>query len=367
MAIIETGGCVKKKIAVVPGDGIGPEVVAEAVKVLKAVEKKFGHEFLLREALAGGAAIDAVGTPMPEDTMKLCLESDAVLLGALGAFKYDVGPFEKRPERALMRLRRELKVYINLRPAKAHNQLLHFSPFKEEKAKDVDIMIVRELTGGIYFGEPRGVSTVNGEERGVNTLAYSESEIRRILTFAFGLARKRRNTLCSVDKANILETFQLWRRIAEEMSAEYPDVQTNHLYVDNAAMQIINNPRQFDVIVTGNMFGDILSDEASTIGGSLGMMPSASIGGSIGLYEPVHGSAPDIAGRNIANPIATIKSAEMMLRYSFGMEKEADCIDQAVEAALDAGYRTRDIYREGDILLKTHEMGDRIAGYVRTH
>lgn len=354
----------KKRIAVIPGDGIGSEVMKEAVKALRAVGKKFKHEFILEEGAAGGASIDSQNTSMPDETIRLCLGSDAVLLGALGGPKYDVGPFALRPERGLLKLRKALGAFINLRPAKAYDQLLGVSPFKEEIARGVDIMFVRELTGGIYFGEPRGISQVNGERCGINTLVYTESEIRRILKVGFDLARKRRKKLCSVEKANILETFQLWRELAEESSKEYPDIAFHELYVDNAAMQLVLNPKQFDVIVAGNMFGDILSDEASPIGGSLGMMPSASIGGKIGLYEPVHGSAPDIMGKNIANPIATIKSVEMMLRYSFELEREADEIDSAVNVILSDGYRTKDIFRDGDILVGTEEMGNRIVAHI---
>lgn len=354
----------KKQIAVIPGDGIGTEVVREGIRVLQAIGKKFSRDFVITEALAGGAAIDTVGVPLPAETLQLCLDSDAVLLGALGGPKYDVGPSHLRPERALLGLRRELGAYINLRPAKVYSQLLPISPLKKELAEGVDIMIVRELTGGLYFGEPRGITVVDGGERGINTLVYTEHEIQRILKVGFELAGLRRKKLCSVEKANILETFQLWRRIAVEMGKENPGITLNHLYVDNAAMQLILNPRQFDVIVSSNMFGDILSDEAAGIGGSLGLMPSASIGGPVGLYEPVHGSAPDIMGKNIANPIAMIKTVEMMFTYTFNLPEEAHCIDRAVDSVLSAGYRTKDIYREGDKLVGTKEMGDQIVKYI---
>lgn len=354
----------KKQITVIPGDGIGTEVVREGIRVLQTVCKKFDYQFVIQEALAGGAAIDALGIPMPDETMQLCLESDAVLLGALGGPKYDVGPPHLRPERALLALRKELGAYINLRPVKVYSQLLPISPLKKELAEGVDIMIVRELTGGLYFGEPRGITVVDGEERGINTLIYTEHEIQRILKVGFELAGLRKKKLCSVEKANILETYQLWRRIAVEMGEEHPDIILNHMYVDNAAMQLILNPRQFDVIVSSNMFGDILSDEAAGIGGSLGLMPSASIGGPVGLYEPVHGSAPDIMGKNIANPIAMIKTVEMMFTYTLNLPEVANLISIAVDSVLSADYRTKDIYREGDKLVGTSEMGDQIVNYI---
>lgn len=319
------------KIAVLPGDGIGPEIVAQAVKVLKALD--IGLE--MQEAPIGGAGYEAAGDPLPADTLKLAKEADAVLLGAVGDWKYDTLPRDMRPERGLLRIRKELNLFANLRPALLYPELASASTLKPEVVAGLDIMIVRELTGDIYFGQPRGISTLpNGEREGINTMRYSESEIRRIGHVAFSIAMKRNKKVCSVDKANVLETTELWRQIMIEISKEYPEVELSHMYVDNAAMQLIRAPKQFDVMVTGNIFGDILSDEASMLTGSIGMLPSASLdANNKGMYEPSHGSAPDIANQDIANPLATILSAAMMLRYSFNDEVNAVRIENAVKKA----------------------------------
>jgi 3-isopropylmalate dehydrogenase len=347
------------KIAVLPGDGIGPEIVAQAVKVLNALN--IGIE--MKEAPIGGAGYEASGDPLPADTLKLAKESDAVLLGAVGDWKYDSLPRDMRPERGLLRIRKELNLFANLRPALLYPELASASTLKSEVVAGLDIMIVRELTGDIYFGQPRGISTLpNGEREGVNTMRYSESEIRRIGHVAFSIAMKRNKKVCSVDKANVLETTELWRQVMIEISKEYPEVELSHMYVDNAAMQLIRAPKQFDVMVTGNIFGDILSDEASMLTGSIGMLPSASLdANNKGMYEPSHGSAPDIANQDIANPLATILSAAMMLRYSFNDEKNATRIEDAVKKALAQGYRTADIYTEGIKKVKCSEMGDAVV------
>ena len=347
------------KIAVLPGDGIGPEIVAQAVKVLNALN--IGLE--MKEAPIGGAGYEATGDPLPADTLKLAKESDAVLLGAVGDWKYDSLPRDMRPERGLLRIRKELNLFANLRPALLYPELASASTLKPDVVAGLDIMIVRELTGDIYFGQPRGISTLpNGEREGVNTMRYSESEIRRIGHVAFSIAMKRNKKVCSVDKANVLETTQLWRQVMIEISKEYPEVELSHMYVDNAAMQLIRAPKQFDVMVTGNIFGDILSDEASMLTGSIGMLPSASLdANNKGMYEPSHGSAPDIANQDIANPLATILSAAMMLRYSFNDEKNATRIEDAVKKALAQGYRTADIYTEGTQKVKCSEMGDAVV------
>ena len=346
------------KIAVLPGDGIGPEIVAQAVKVLNALN--IGLE--MKEAPIGGAGYEAAGDPLPADTLKLAKESDAVLLGAVGDWKYDSLPRDMRPERGLLRIRKELNLFANLRPALLYPELASASTLKLEVVAGLDIMIVRELTGDIYFGQPRGISTLpNGEREGVNTMRYSESEIRRIGHVAFSIAMKRNKKVCSVDKANVLETTELWRQVMIEISKEYPEVELSHMYVDNAAMQLIRAPKQFDVMVTGNIFGDILSDEASMLTGSIGMLPSASLdANNKGMYEPSHGSAPDIANQDIAKPLATILSAAMMLRYSFNDEKNATRIEDAVKKALAQGYRTADIYTEGTKKVKCSEMGDAV-------
>ncbi len=347
------------KIAVLPGDGIGPEIIAQAVKVLNALN--IGLE--MQEAPIGGAGYEAAGDPLPAETLKLTKEADAVLLGAVGDWKYDTLPRDMRPERGLLRIRKELNLFANLRPALLYPELASASTLKPEVVAGLDIMIVRELTGDIYFGQPRGISILpNGEREGINTMRYSESEIRRIGHVAFSIAMKRNKKVCSVDKANVLETTELWRQVMIEISKEYPEVELSHMYVDNAAMQLIRAPKQFDVMVTGNIFGDILSDEASMLTGSIGMLPSASLdANNKGMYEPSHGSAPDIANQDIANPLATILSAAMMLRYSFNDEANALRIEDAVKKALAQGYRTADIYTEGTEKVKCSEMGDAVV------
>jgi 3-isopropylmalate dehydrogenase len=347
------------KIAVLPGDGIGPEIVAQAVKVLNALN--IGIE--MQEAPIGGAGYEAAGDPLPEATLALAKSSDAVLLGAVGDWKYDKLERHLRPERGLLRIRKELNLFANLRPALLYPELASASTLKPEVVAGLDIMIVRELTGDIYFGQPRGISTLeNGEREGINTMRYSESEIRRIAHVAFGIAMKRNKKVCSVDKANVLETTELWRQVMIEVSKEYPEVELSHMYVDNAAMQLIRAPKQFDVMVTGNIFGDILSDEASMLTGSIGMLPSASLDqNNKGMYEPSHGSAPDIAGKDIANPLATILSAAMMLRYSFNDEANATRIENAVKKALAEGFRTADIHTEGCRKVGCAAMGDAVV------
>lgn len=352
------------KVAVLEGDGIGPEVVSSALKVLKRVGELSGVDFIFEKALIGGSAIDQKGTPLPEETLELCLKSDAVLLGAVGGPKWDDLPTDKRPERGLLEIRKALDLYANLRPAKVYQPLISASPLKEEVARGTDFIVVRELTGDVYYGEPRGVFLQNGKRVGINTMKYTEDEIRRVVRKAFEIASQRRKKLTSVDKSNVLEVSALWRTVVEEEAKNYPDVELEHLYVDNCAMQIVRRPSSFDVIVTGNIFGDILSDEAAVITGSLGMLPSASIGDKYALYEPVHGSAPDIAGKGVANPIATILSASMMLRYSFGLVKEAMTVERAVELVLERGYRTPDIYTEGTIKVGTEGMTDAIIKAV---
>ncbi|MBR0566221.1 3-isopropylmalate dehydrogenase [Azoarcus sp. L1K30] len=349
------------KICVLPGDGIGPEIMAEAVRVLGALDIKFE----LEEGLLGGCAVDATGTPYPEATQKLARQADAVLLGAVGGPKWDNLPREQRPERGLLGIRKDLNLFANLRPAILYPELANASSLKPEIVAGLDILIVRELTGDIYFGQPRGIEVreVNGEQQrvGWNTMIYAEYEIRRILKVAFEAAQKRGKRLCSVDKMNVLECTQLWRDIAEEVARDYPDVELSHMLVDNAAMQLVRNPKQFDVMVTGNMFGDILSDEASMLTGSIGMLPSASLdANNKGLYEPSHGSAPDIAGKGVANPLATILSAAMMLRYTFGLEAPAQRVESAVKKVLAQGLRTGDIFEPGTTKVGTREMGDAV-------
>ena len=352
-----------KKILILPGDGIGPEIVTEAVKVLAALRDDFGLDIQMDEALVGGAAIDATGVSLPDDTLEQAREADAVLLGAVGGPKWDSLPIEIRPEKmALLGLRKGLGLFANLRPAILYSQLADASTLKPEVVSGLDIMIVRELTGGIYFGQPRGIRTLeNGERQGVNTLLYRESEIRRICRVAFEIAMKRSKRVCSVDKANVLECTELWREVATETAKEFPEVELSHMYVDNAAMQLVRRPKQFDVIVTTNMFGDILSDEASMLTGSIGMLPSASLNQTgKGMYEPIHGSAPDIAGQGIANPLATILSVAMLLRYTLDRSDLADRVEAAVVRVLDAGLRTPDIHSPGKEKVGTSEMGDAV-------
>ena len=347
------------KIAVLPGDGIGPEIVAQAVKVLDTLNL----DLQMTEAPIGGAGYEAAGDPLPDATLKLAKDADAVLLGAVGDWKYDKLERHLRPERGLLRIRKELNLFANLRPALLYPELASASTLKPEVVSGLDIMIVRELTGDIYFGQPRGISTLeNGEREGINTMRYSESEIRRIGKVAFDIAMKRNKKVCSVDKANVLETTELWRQVMIELSKDYPEVELSHMYVDNAAMQLIRAPKQFDVMVTGNIFGDILSDEASMLTGSIGMLPSASLdSNNKGMYEPSHGSAPDIAGNDIANPLATILSAAMMLRYTFNDEVNAQRVENAVKKALAQGYRTADIWTEGYSKIGCAAMGDAVV------
>lgn len=348
------------RITLLSGDGIGPEIMAVAVEVLKVVGQQFNLSFEFQEALMGGVAIEAKGEPLPAETVETCKASDAVLLAAIGDFKYDTLPRHLRPETGLLGLRSALGLFANLRPATILPQLIDASTLKREVVEGVDIMVVRELTGGIYFGQPKGIfATESGEKRGVNTMAYTEAEIDRIGRVAFETARKRRKKLCSVDKANVLDVSQLWRDRIIALSAEYPDVELSHMYVDNAAMQLVRNPRQFDTIVTGNLFGDILSDEAAMLTGSIGMLPSASLSASgPGLFEPVHGSAPDIAGQDKANPIAQVLSAAMMLKYGLNQPAASDRIEQAVLKVLDDGKRTGDIMSEGMTAVGCKGMGE---------
>ncbi len=352
------------KIAVLPGDGIGPEILAEAVKVLNALD---GLDFDLQQAPVGGAAYDQTGDPLPTSTLELARKSDAILFGAVGDWKYDTLPREQRPEQAILGLRRELGLFANLRPAMLYPELAGASSLRPEVVAGLDILILRELTGDIYFGKPRGVRRLEGGERqGYDTMTYTETEIRRVAELGFDLARKRGKKLCSVDKANVLETSQFWRDIVTEMGKRYPDVALSHMYVDNCAMQLVRNPKQFDVIVTGNLFGDILSDEASMLTGSIGMLPSASLDAKgKGLYEPIHGSAPDIAGKNLANPLATILSVAMMLRYTFDRPEAADKIEAAVRKVLQQGYRTPDIHEPETRKVGTVEMGDAVVAALK--
>jgi 3-isopropylmalate dehydrogenase len=362
----------KFNIAVLAGDGIGPEIIEQAVGVLESIGKKHGVEFELTEGLVGGASIDANNVPLTDAVLEMALKADAVLLGAVGGPKWEAMDYAIRPERALLALRKELGLFANLRPAKVYPALVNASSLKPEVLEGVDIMVVRELTGGIYFGEPRGVEEVcSGEKRGINTLVYTTSEIDRIARVGFNIAGKRSGKLMSIDKANVLECTELWREVVIETAKDYPVIELSHMYVDNCAMQLIRNPAQFDVIVTGNMFGDILSDEAAMLTGSIGMLASASIGegGKIdglnhengrGMYEPIHGSAPDIAGQGIANPIAAILSVAMMLKYSFDLEEAAASIEGAVEAVLADGLRTADLYEDGTTKVGCKEMGEAI-------
>ncbi len=353
------------KIAVIKGDGIGPEVVDSALEILDAVGEKYGHKFHYTEVLAGGCAYDDCENPLPKETLDVCKESDAVVLGAVGGPKWDDLPGEKRPEAALLGLRKELGLFANLRPAILFGALKGACPLKPEIIGDgLDICVVRELTGGIYFGD-RGFKDTDMGPAAYDIEIYAEKEVERIAKVAFDMAMKREKKVMSVDKANILESSRLWRKTVERVAKDYPEVSLDHMYVDNASMQLIRDPKQFDVIVTTNMFGDILSDEASMITGSIGMLPSASLGGdNKGMYEPVHGSAPDIAGQGKANPLATILSMAMMLKYSFGLGEESDCIEDAVTKALDAGYRTGDIANEGEKVISTAEMTAAVKSYL---
>ena len=358
-------------IAVLPGDGVGVEVTAQAVNVMEAVGRRFGHDFDLRFGTVGGAAIDQLGTPLPDETYELCRSADAILFGAVGGPKWDGPDVDVRPEQGILAIRKRLDLFANLRPVKVVPAIVGSSPIKPELLEGVDMVVVRELTGGLYFGRPKKRWATSRGRRGVDTLKYTEREIERILRVGFELASGRRKHLASVDKANVLESSRLWREIADELSSEYPDVELEHILVDNASMQIVTAPARFDVIVAENMFGDILTDEASVLSGSMGMLPSASLagipgrtGGGVSLYEPIHGTAPDIAGRNVANPIGSILSMALLLRHSLGLEEEASAVESAVDGVLAEGYRTRDIARDGGEVVSTSAMGDVIAGRV---
>ena len=354
-----------KTIAVIRGDGIGPEIVKEAMGVLDAVAEKFGHTFTYKEAPMGGCAIDEFGVPLPDSSLETCLSSDSVLLGAVGGPKWDGQPSANRPERGLLKLRSAMGLYTNIRPARMFSDLSAACPLRADiAARGIDFVVVRELIGGMYFGE-HTTSQVDGEQKAVDVCSYSEHEVRRVARVAFDMARKRRGRVTSIDKANVLDTSRLWRKTVEETAKDYPDVELLHMYVDNAAMQLVRDPSQFDVIVTENLFGDILSDEASQITGSIGMIPSSSMGeGTRGLYEPIHGSAPDIAGQDKANPIGTILAAAMMLRYSFDMAAEADAVESAVDQTLKEGFRCGDIMNEGGKLLGCKAMGAEIRSRI---
>jgi 3-isopropylmalate dehydrogenase len=347
-------------ILILPGDGIGAEVTREAVKVLDQIAKKFHHQLNLTEGLLGGVAIHKTGTPLPQQTIDLALQADATLMGAVGLPEFDQAPPEKRPEKGLLGIRKVLGVYANLRPVRSYKALLDSSPLKNHLVDGTDMIIVRELTGGIYYGVPRGIHQEGAETRAVNTMTYSSSEIARVSRMAFHLARNRRKKVTSVDKSNVLENSQLWRKVVVEIAAEFPDVALDHILVDNCAMQLILNPRRFDILLTENMFGDILSDEGAVLAGSIGMLPSASLGDKKGLYEPVHGSAPDIAGKNKANPFGAIGSVAAMLEYSFGLKEEAAAVNAAVEAVLNSGQVTTDLNGKAT----TSEVGDAVSHHV---
>jgi len=353
------------RIAVLPGDGIGQEVTEQAVRVLRAVEKVSGASFEFEQALVGGAAIDATGHPLPPATLALCQQAQAILFGAVGGPKWENVPHEVRAERGLLAIRKELDLYANLRPATCFSMLVDASPLKRSVVEGTDIMVIRELTGGLYYGEPRGVERfADGSARAVNTMVYTTREIERVARMGFEVARKRRKHLTSVDKNNVLVVSQLWRETVTRVAKDYPDVSLDHVLVDNCSMALVHKPTQFDTIVTENTFGDILSDEAAILAGSMGMLPSASLGGTVGLYEPVHGTAPDIAGKGIANPIAAILSAAMLLRYSLNMVREADRVETAVRRVLEQGHRTKDIAGPSDTVRGTKEMGDLIVQHV---
>ena len=353
------------KIAVIPGDGIGVEVTSQAIRILKKAARILNEEFEFVEVKAGGIAVDTFGKPLPEETLKAALSSDAVLLGAVGGPKWDSLPYDLKPEQALLGLRKSLELYANIRPAIMFDALIASSSLKAEKVKGIDIVVVRELTGGIYFGKPAAILDEGGTRRGVNTMTYTEPEIERIAHTAFRLAKTRSKRVTSVDKANILHTSMLWREVVNKIhKADYPDIKLDHMYVDNAAMQLVRDPRHFDVLLTENMFGDILSDEASMLTGSIGMLPSASIGEKHALYEPVHGSAPDISGKGLANPIASILSVGMLLEYTLKQKELAKKIFRAVERVLNEGYRTADISSDGASTLSTEQMGAKIESFV---
>jgi len=357
------------RVLVLAGDGIGPEVTREAVRVLQRVAERFGHELVLQAALIGGEAIRRTGSPLPEATLEAALAADATLLGAVGLPEFDDAPPEQRPEKGLLGIRKALGVFANLRPVRAYPRLLDASPLKNDRVEGTDLVIVRELTGGLYYGTPRGISGSGPEERGVNSMVYTRAEIERIAHVAFRLACHRRRKLASVDKSNVLEVSQLWRRVVSELAAQYPGVELEHILVDNCAMQLILNPRRFDVVLTENMFGDILSDEAAVLAGSIGMLPSASLGGQrpsgawVGLYEPVHGSAPDIAGQNRANPLGAVGSVAAMLEYSFGLKEEAAAVNRAIEAVLEKGVVTADL-RPAGRPAATSEVGDALIAEI---
>ncbi len=355
----------KIDLTVLPGDGIGPEVTAQGVRVLQAVAARFGHQLQLQEKLIGGAALSAVNDPLPADTIAACLSSGAVLLGAVGSPAFDHNPGHLRPEAGLLRIRRELGAYANLRPALFFPALEDCSPLRPEIVRGTDIMIVRELLGGAYFGQPRSIEGAPGSRLAINTMRYGENEIERIARVAFELAMKRKKRVLSVDKANVLECSRLWRDVVTRIGKDYPEVRLGHQYVDSAAMLLVQRPGDFDVVLTENMFGDILSDQAGGVVGSLGLLASASIGGKVGLYEPVHGSAPDIAGKGIANPLGAILSAAMLLRHSFQLEKEAACIESAVSAVLSKGARTADLAGKMHKAISTTDMGDRVVHEIR--
>ncbi|MCX7983195.1 MAG: 3-isopropylmalate dehydrogenase [Syntrophales bacterium] len=350
------------EIAILPGDGIGPEICREAVKVIRTIAEKRNLKLDMWEGLVGGAALDIYGKPLPEETLEKALNSRAVLLGAVGGPKWDHVEYHLRPERALLALRERLGLYANLRPVVVFPELISASPLKEEVIKDTDILIIRELTGDVYFGTPRGIIKENGKRVGINTMRYDEEEIRRIARIAFESAMKRKKKVTSVDKSNVLECSVLWREVVSEVGKEFPEVELKHMYVDNCAMQLLWNPRQFDVIVTSNLFGDILSDEGAMITGSIGLLPSASLGVKHAMYEPIHGSAPDIAGQNSANPLATILSVAMMFRHSLAEPGIALAIEEAVRLILKEGYRTKEIWHDGEKLIGTSEMGDLVVG-----
>ncbi len=357
-------------VLILPGDGIGTEVTREAVKVLNAVCQKYGHKPTLTEGLLGGIAIHKTGGPFPEETQKLAVDADATLMGAVGLPEFDNAPPSQRPEAGLLGIRRILGVYANLRPVRAYRSLVQSSPLKNELVEGCDMIILRELTGGLYYGQPRGITGSGPEERGTNTMTYTRAEIERIVRMGFQLAKNRRKKLTSVDKSNVLETSQLWRRVAVDVAKEFPDVAIEHMLVDNCAMQLVLNPRRFDVLVMENMFGDILSDEGAVLAGSIGMLPSASIGGKkpsgafVGLYEPVHGSAPDIAGQNKANPLGAIGSVAAMLEYSFGLKTEADAVNRAIETVLDSGRVTADL-RPAGTPATTEQVGDAVCAALQ--